>query len=215
KKRILFSPRLIANRVFADPALTVDLPAGVTAATGMDALTHNVEAFLSKGVSPLCDGIAVEAIRLISESIVTATKKPQDLEARGKMMIASLMGAVAFQKGLGIIHSMAHPLSTVFDTHHGLANAVMMPYGLEFNQEVSADRYRYLEKIVGTGSFIQWVRGLNAELSIPSTLKEMKLDAGKIQQLSDLAIDDVCHQCNPKTVTRADFETIFKKAFQL
>lgn len=215
KKRILFSPRLIANRVFADPALTVDLPAGVTAATGMDALTHNVEAFLSKGVSPLCDGIAVEGIRLISEAIVTASKKPQDLEARGKMMMASLMGAVAFQKGLGIVHSMAHPLSTVFDTHHGLANAVMMPYGLEFNLEVSADRYRYLEKIVGTGNFIQWVRGLNAELSIPSTLKEMKLDSGKIQQLSDLAIDDVCHQCNPKTVTRADFETIFKKAFQL
>ncbi|NBW81587.1 iron-containing alcohol dehydrogenase, partial [bacterium] len=171
KKRILFSPRLIANRVFADPALTVDLPAGVTAATGMDALTHNVEAFLSKGVSPLCDGIAVEGIRLISEAIVTASKKPQDLEARGKMMMASLMGAVAFQKGLGIVHSMAHPLSTVFDTHHGLANAVMMPYGLEFNLEVSADRYRYLEKIVGTGNFIQWVRGLNAELSIPSTLK--------------------------------------------
>lgn len=215
KKRILFSPRLLANKVFADPALSVDLPAHVTAATGMDALTHNVEAFLSKGVSPLCDGIAVEAIRLISESLETATKKPQDLEARAKMMIASLMGATAFQKGLGIIHSMAHPLSTVFDTHHGLANAVMMPYGLEFNKDVSAAKYKYLEKIIGTNDFIGWVRSLNNSLGIPASLKAMNLDAGKIGQLSDLAIDDACHQCNPKTVTRADFETLFKKAFQL
>lgn len=215
KKRILFSPRLIANRVFADPALTVDLPAGVTAATGMDALTHNVEAFLSKGVSPLCDGIAVEAIRLISESLETATKKPNDLEARAKMMIASLMGATAFQKGLGIIHSMAHPLSTVFDTHHGLANAVMMPYGLEFNKEVCVDKYKYLEKIIGTQDFIQWVRQLNTKLSIPASLKELKLDAGKISELSDLAILDASHQCNPRTVSRGDFEALFKKAFQL
>jgi len=215
KKRILFSPRLIANKVFADPALSVDLPAPVTAATGMDALTHNVEAFLSKGISPLCDGIAVEAIRLISESLETATKKPQDLEARAKMMIASLMGATAFQKGLGIIHSMAHPLSTVFDTHHGLANAVMMPYGLEFNKDVSQTKYKYLEKIVGTSDLIAWVRTLNNSLGIPASLKAMNLDAGKIAQLSDLAIDDACHQCNPKPVTRADFESLFKKAFQL
>ncbi|MEY4064745.1 MAG: hypothetical protein RIR26_953 [Pseudomonadota bacterium] len=215
KKRILFSPRLIANKVFADPALSVDMPAHVTAATGMDALTHNVEAYLSKGVSPLCDGIAVEAIRLIAESIETATKKPADLEARAKMMIASLMGATAFQKGLGIIHSMAHPLSTVFDTHHGLANAVMMPFGLEFNKEVCAAKYKYLEKIIGTGDFIQWVRTLNTTLGIPASLKAMNLDAGKISQLSDLAIDDACHQCNPRVVTRGDFEMLFKKAFEL
>lgn len=215
KKRILFSPRLIANKVFADPALSVDMPAHVTAATGMDALTHNVEAYLSKGVSPLCDGIAVEAIRLIAESIETATKKPTELEARAKMMIASLMGATAFQKGLGIIHSMAHPLSTVFDTHHGLANAVMMPFGLEFNKEVCSAKYNYLEKIIGTGDFIQWVRSLNKTLGIPASLKAMHLDAGKISQLSDLAIDDACHQCNPRPVTRADFEMLFKKAFEI
>lgn len=215
KKRILFSPRLIANKVFADPALSVDMPAHVTAATGMDALTHNVEAYLSIGVSPLCDGIAVEAIRLISESIETATKKPGDLEARAKMMIASLMGATAFQKGLGVIHSMAHPLSTVFDTHHGLANAVMMPYGLEFNKDVSAAKYKYLEKIIGTNDFIQWVRSVNASIGIPASLKAMNLDVARISQLSDLAIDDACHQCNPKTVTRADFEMLFKKAFEL
>jgi len=215
KKRILFSPRLIANKVFADPALSVDLPAHVTAATGMDALTHNVEAFLSKGVSPLCDGIAVEAIRLISESLENATKKPHDLEARAKMMIASLMGATAFQKGLGIIHSMAHPLSTVFDTHHGLANAVMMPYGLEFNKDVCAEKYEYLEKILGTSNFIAWVRDLNNRVGIPSSLKAMNLDAGKVQELSDLAIDDACHHCNPKPVTHADFERLFKQAFHV
>lgn len=215
KKRILFSPRLIANKVFADPALSIDMPAHVTAATGMDALTHNVEAFLSKGVSPLCDGIAVEAIRLISESIETATHSPHNLEARAKMMIASLMGATAFQKGLGIIHSTAHPLSTVFDTHHGLANAVMMPYGLEFNRDVSHDKYKYLEKVIEKSDFIGWVRTVNSNLGIPSSLKAMNLDAGKISQLSDLAIDDACHQCNPKAVTRADFESLFKKAFLL
>ena len=214
-KRILFSPRLIANKVFADPALSVDMPAHVTAATGMDALTHNVEAFLSKGVSPLCDGIAVEAIRLISESIETAAKSPNNLESRAKMMIASLMGATAFQKGLGVIHSMAHPLSTVFDTHHGLANAVMMPYGLEFNRDVSHDKYKYLEKVIEKSDFIGWVRTVNSNLGIPSSLKAMNLDAGKISQLSDLAIDDACHQCNPKAVTRADFESLFKKAFLL
>ena len=110
---------------------------------------------------------------------------------------------------------MAHPLSTVFDTHHGLANAVMMPYGLEFNKDVSAAKYKYLEKIIGTNDFIQWVRSVNASIGIPASLKAMNLDVARISQLSDLAIDDACHQCNPKTVTRADFEMLFKKAFEL
>ena len=121
-KRILFSPKLLAKIIFADPMLALELPSFVTAVTGMDALTHNMEAFIAKGFHPLAEGIALEGIRLINESIITATNRP-DLESRSKMMIASLMGAVAFQKGLGVVHSLANPLSSLLDTHHGLANA--------------------------------------------------------------------------------------------
>ncbi len=212
KKRILFSPRVMASKVFADPALTLELPAKVTAATGMDALTHNIEAYLAKGFSPLCDGIAVEGIKLVSESLEKATLSP-DIESRAKMMMAALMGATAFQKGLGIVHSLAHPLSTVFDTHHGLANAVMLPYGLEFNKEVSADRYSFLEKVIGCNDLIQWVNYLNKRLGMPASLKEMGVDSAKINELAELAFADVCHQSNPRSVTLEDFKTIYTKAF--
>ncbi|HZI52262.1 MAG TPA: iron-containing alcohol dehydrogenase, partial [Chitinophagaceae bacterium] len=134
QKKILFSPKLLAKIVFADPLLTMELPAFITAATGMDALTHNMEAYLAKTPHPLCEGIALEGISLIHQSLAEAVNKP-DLESRSKMMIASTMGAVAFQKGLGVVHSLAHPLSSLLDTHHGLANAVNIPYGMEFNVE--------------------------------------------------------------------------------
>lgn len=212
KKRILFSPRVMASKVFADPELSMALPAKVTAATGMDALTHNIEAYLAKGFSPLCDGVAVEGIKLVAESLEKATLSP-DLESRSKMMMAALMGATAFQKGLGIVHSLAHPLSTVFDTHHGLANAVMLPYGLEFNREVCADRYAHLEKVIGCNDLIQWVHYLNKRLGMPASLKEMGLDSGKIDELSALAFADVCHQSNPRSVTQEDFKAIYTKAF--
>src|SRR5882672_11608805 len=131
QKKILFSPKLLARIVFADPLLTMDLPAFITAATGMDALTHNMEAFLVNIFHPMCDGIALQAISLIHESLVKAVNQP-GLESRSRMLIASLMGAVAFQKGLGVVHSLAHPLSSLLDTHHGLANAINIPYGMEF-----------------------------------------------------------------------------------
>lgn len=215
KKRILFSPRLMASKVFADPALSVALPAAVTAATGMDALTHNVEAYLAQGVSPMCDGVAIEAIRLISESLEKACVEPGNLEARAKMMIASLMGATAFQKGLGVIHSTAHPLSTMFDTHHGLANAVMMPFGLEFNRDVCGEKYDFLAKIIGVSDFVQWVRDLNAQIGIPDSLTALNLNPDKVEQLADLAFADPCHQSNPKPVSREDFVQIYKNAFKL
>ena len=123
KKRILFHPKLLAKMVFADPELTYDLPAAVTAATGMDALTHNMEAFLAKGYHPMCDGIALEGVRLIANALEKAVKN-NTKNSRSDMMMGSLMGAVAFQKGLGVVHSMAHPLSSLLDMHHGLANAI-------------------------------------------------------------------------------------------
>ncbi|MES2795279.1 MAG: iron-containing alcohol dehydrogenase, partial [Bacteroidota bacterium] len=122
QKKILFSPKLLAKIVYADPSLTMGLPSSITAATGMDALAHNMEAFLAKNYHPICDGIALEGIRLIHESLEIAVKNP-DIESRSKMLLASMMGAIAFQKGLGVVHSLAHPLSSLLDTHHGLANA--------------------------------------------------------------------------------------------
>ena len=145
QKKILFSPKLLAKIVFADPLLTMELPPFITAATGMDALTHNMEAFLAKMPHPMCDGIALEGISLIDQSLEKAVNHP-DLESRSKMLIASLMGAVAFQKGLGVVHSLAHPLSSLLDTHHGLANAVNIPYGMEFNIEGFEHKFKRIAR---------------------------------------------------------------------
>ncbi|MFP5385746.1 MAG: iron-containing alcohol dehydrogenase [Bacteriovoracia bacterium] len=215
EKKILFSPRLLAKKVFADPELTMDLPPFVTAATGMDALTHNIEAYLSKGFSPLCDGIALEGIRLISQSLERAVTKP-DLESRAKMMMASLMGATAFQKGLGIVHSLAHPLSTVLNMHHGLANAIMLPYGMEFNASVSGERMRTICEAArlpekSPEAFMEWLKNLNTKIGLPVNLKDLAT-SDHIERLSDLALQDVCHSCNPRAVTRDDFKRIYEKA---
>jgi len=148
RKRILFSPKLLAKIVYADPLLTMDLPPFVTAATGMDALTHNLEAYLAKNWNPMCEGIALEGIRLIQRSIVRATTTP-DLDSRAQMMIGSLMGAVAFQKGLGVVHSLAHPMSSLLDTHHGLANAVNLPYGMRFNIAGCEDKFLVIAQAMG------------------------------------------------------------------
>lgn len=216
EKKILFSPKLLARKVFADPALSMALPPFVTATTGVDALTHNVEAYLARGFSPLCDGIALEGIRLIAQSLVEATIQ-STIEARTKMMIASLMGATAFQKGLGIVHSLAHPLSTVVDMHHGLANAIMIPYGMEFNAEVSESRMKIICEAIGLkekspADFIQWLRDLNNKLGIPAKLSSQKVTPDHLNRLADLAINDGCHPSNPRSVTRADFLAIYQKA---
>ena len=215
EKKILFSPRLLAKKVFADPELTMDLPPFVTAATGMDALTHNVEAYLSKGFSPLCDGIALEGIRLIAQGLERSVNRP-DLESRSKMMIASLMGATAFQKGLGIVHSLAHPLSTVVNMHHGLANAIMIPFGMEFNAEVSRERMKTICEAANLPektpeAFIGWLRSLNTKIGLPVNLKDL-ITKEQVDRLSDLAFQDVCHACNPRSVTREDFKNIYEKA---
>lgn len=216
RKRILFSPKLLAKIIFADPMLTMDLPPFVTAATGMDALTHNMEAFLAKGFHPLCDGIALEGITLINESIATAVNKP-DLASRSKMMIASLMGAVAFQKGLGVVHSLAHPLSSLLDTHHGLANAVNLPYGMRFNIEGFEDRFARIAaamqlKNQNGEAVVTRLFDLNKELSLPLTLGGIGVKAEHIETLSDLAEADFCHPNNPKPVSRADFKQLYLSA---
>ena len=216
RKRILFSPKLLAKVVFADPLLTMDLPAFVTAATGMDALTHNMEAFLAKGFHPMADGIALEGINLVVNSIERATNKP-DLESRSKMMIASLMGAVAFQKGLGVVHSLAHPLSSLLDTHHGLANAVNIPYGMKFNIEGFEHRFKRIAtamelKEQSGEAVVKALFDLNTQINIPHKLSAIGVKQEHLDTLADLAEADFCHPNNPKPVSRQDFRNIYQEA---
>lgn len=216
QKKILFSPKLLAKIVFADPMLTMELPAFVTAATGMDALTHNMEAFIAKMPHPLCEGIALEGISLIHQSLDKAVNKP-DLESRSKMLIASLMGAVAFQKGLGVVHSLAHPLSSLLDTHHGLANAVNIPYGMEFNIKGFEDKFRKIARTLelkdetGEG-VVKYLFDLNSKVNIPHKLRDIGVKQEHVETLADLAIADFAHPNNPKPVTREDFKSLYLKA---
>ena len=216
QKKILFSPKLLAKIVYADPLLTMELPPFITAATGMDALTHNMEAFLAKMPHPMCDGIALEGISLINQSLEKAVNHP-DLESRSKMLIASLMGAVAFQKGLGVVHSLAHPLSSLLDTHHGLANAVNIPYGMEFNIEGFEHKFKRIARTLelkeenGKG-VVNYLHDLNCKINIPHNLKDIGVKEEHIETLADLAIADFAHPNNPKPVTREDFKQLYLNA---
>lgn len=216
QKKILFSPKLMAKIVLADPLLTMDLPPFVTAATGMDALTHNMEAYLAKMLHPLCEGIALQGIALINESLEKAVNRP-DLESRWKMLMGSMMGAVAFQKGLGIVHSLAHPLSTLLDTHHGLANAVTIPYGMSFNIAGFEGKFTQIARTLGLkkesgDAVVQYLFDLNTKISIPHKLRDIGVKQEHIGPLSDLAIADFAHPNNPKPVTREDFKRIYLEA---
>ena len=216
QKKILFSPKLMAKIVFADPVLTMDIPAPITAATGMDALTHNMEAFLAKNFHPMCDGIALQGMKLIHESLEKATNKP-DLESRSKMLLGSMMGAIAFQKGLGVVHSLAHPLSSLLDTHHGLANAVNIPYGMEFNIAGFEEKFRTiartleLEKEDGE-AVVQYLFDLNSKINIPHHLRDIGVKMEHVETLADLAFADFAHPNNPKPVSREDFKQLYLKA---
>jgi alcohol dehydrogenase class IV len=216
QKKILFSPKLMARIVFADPLLTMDIPGPITAATGMDALTHNMEALLAKNYHPLCDGIALEGMKLIHESLERATNKP-DLEARSKMLLGSMMGAIAFQKGLGVVHSLAHPLSSLLDTHHGLANAVNIPYGMQFNIAGFEDKFRRIARTLElpkeTGeAVVQYLFDLNTKIKIPHHLRDIGVKEEHIETLADLAFADFAHPNNPKPVSREDFKQLYLKA---
>lgn len=216
QKKILFSPKLLAKIIFADPMLTMDLPPFITAATGMDALTHNMEAYLAKTPHPLCEGIALEGISLIHQSLEKAVNKP-DVESRSNMLIASLMGAVAFQKGLGVVHSLAHPLSSLLDTHHGLANAVNIPYGMEFNIDGFENKFRRIARTLDlkkeTGeAVVSYLFDLNSKINIPHKLRDIGVKNEHVETLSDLAIADFAHPNNPRPVSREDFKKLYLKA---
>ncbi|HEX5170494.1 MAG TPA: iron-containing alcohol dehydrogenase [Cyclobacteriaceae bacterium] len=216
QKKILFSPKLLAKIVFADPLLTMGMPPSITAATGIDALTHNMEAYLAKMPHPLCEGIALEGISLIHQSLETAVNNP-DVESKSKMLIASLMGAVAFQKGLGVVHSLAHPLSSLLDTHHGLANAVNIPYGMEFNIDGFEHKFKRIAGVLDLKeqsgkAVVEYLFDLNTKINIPHKLREIGVRKEHIETLSDLAIADFAHPNNPKPVSRADFKMLYERA---
>ena len=223
-KKIVFSAKLLAKAVFADPELTLDLPPKVTAATGMDALTHNIESYLSPAYHPLCDGIALEGVRIAARALPIAVAEPSNIEARSDMMMASMMGAIAFQKDLGAVHSCAHALSTVADLHHGLANGIMLDHVLRFNASAATAKMAELARVAkvpdagamsderAAQAFIEWIGELKAKLGIPGRLGEVGVNFAQIDALTDIAINDICHQTNPRPCKREDFARIFAEA---
>ncbi|MEE8425599.1 MAG: iron-containing alcohol dehydrogenase [Elusimicrobiota bacterium] len=215
QKKILFTPKMLPRVILADPEVTIGLPAGITAATGMDALTHLIEAYITiGGENPMCDGIALEGMRLVARSLRRCVEEPKDIDARGDMLNAALMGAVAFQKGLGATHSCAHALSTVCDMHHGLANGIMVPYVMDFTRDAVAEKFRIMADAVGTKDLCGWLRNLNAEINIPDKLSAAGVDEKHLDALVTAASHDVCHPLNPKPVSEKDFRGIFEAALR-
>ncbi len=212
RKTVVFSPHLIPVLAIADPELTLELPPRLTAGTGMDAFTHNVEAYISKGFHPICDAIALSGARMVWEHLPRVMAHPHDVESRSQMMMASIMGAVAFQKGLGATHSLAHPLSSDSGMHHGTANAVMLPFVLEFNQSVVAQRLAGLAALFGGGNIADRVRELNERAAIAPRLRDYGVTAEVLPALADKAIQDGCHQLNPRPCTREDLLALYRAA---
>src|SRR3954466_7696670 len=201
-KKVVFNPALLARAVFADPELTLDLPSHVTAATGMDALTHNVESYLSPSYHPLCDGIALEGLRIAAHALETAVKDPRNIAARSDMMMASMMGAIAFQKDLGAVHSCAHALGTVVGMHHGLANGIMIDHVMRFNLDAAEAKMAELARVCRAGTtaldFVEWLVALKARIHIPAKLGAKGVTAVHVPKLVEIAVNVVCHQTNPK-----------------
>jgi len=212
RKTVVFSPHLIPVLAIADPELTLALPPQLTAGTGMDAFTHNVEAYISKGYHPICDAIAFSGARMVWESLPRVMADPRDLEARSQMMMASMMGAIAFQKGLGATHSLAHPLSSDCGMHHGTANAVMLPFVLEFNRPAVAGRLAELAAQFGGGDIAAQVRDLNRRVGIAPRLRDYGVAEAQLPALADKAIEDGCHQLNPRPSTREDLLALYRAA---
>jgi alcohol dehydrogenase class IV len=215
-KRVVFSPKILSKVVFADPELTLGLPAHVTAATGMDALTHNIESYLSPAYHPLCDGISLEGTRIAAAALFTAVTEPGNLLARSDMMMASMMGAIAFQKDLGAVHSCAHALGAVCDLHHGLANALMIDTVLAWNLEAvpaKFDELAHVCKVAGGGqAFVPWLKQLKASIGITGGLAQHGVKPEHMARLVEIATADICHQTNPRLCTASDFEALFKAA---
>ncbi len=218
-KKLIFHPRLLPAIVIDDPEVTVGLPPHITAAVGMDALSHNLEAYCAPAYHPMADGIALEGMRLIKEWLPVAVKDGSNIEARAHMMIASTMGATAFQKGLGAMHSLSHPCGANLDTHHGLTNGVVMPYVLAFNRPAIEDKLArlaaYLQLPQPSGNaVIEWVLELRKAIGIPHTLAELGVKPEHAARFSSMAEADPSTGSNPRPVAARDFEKLYRSAIE-
>ena len=216
-KRIIFHPSMLPAIVVADPALTTGLPPHITAAVGMDALSHNLEAYCSPFYHPMAEGIAVEGIRLVKEFLPAAVEDGSDLAARSQMMVASTMGATAFQRGLGGMHALAHPLGALYDAHHGLLNAILMPYVLIHNRPAIEDRMGRLAAYMGLtetnfDGFLQWILDLRQQINIPNDLGALNIDDSKAELVGKMATEDPSSGGNPTQLTADEYTAIFLNA---
>ena len=219
-KKIIFHPKILPSIVILDPCLTVDLPAKITAATGMDALAHNLEAYCASGYHPMADGIALEGISLIKKWLLIAVNEGKNLKARSSMMVAATMGSTAFQKGLGAIHSLSHPVNSVYNIHHGLSNAIFMPYVLTFNRKEIEEKIiklsEYLElKEKSFNCFLEWILDLRKKLEIPHKLSDVAdIKPDEIDKLSLMALEDPSTPGNPKKLTLEDMKLLYQYSIE-
>ena len=218
-KKIIFHPKILPSIVILDPNLTVDLSPRLTAATGMDALAHNLEAFCATNFHPMAEGIALEGMKLIKKSLVVAYKDGRNIEARQNLLAASSMGSTAFQKGLGAIHSLSHPINAKFNMHHGLSNAIFMPYVLTFNKKFIEKRISIISKFIGLEntfeSFLDWIIKLRKELKIPHKLSELiQINPNQLEELSQMALEDPSTTTNPTKLTKEDFRKMYQYSIE-
>ena len=218
-KKIIFHPKFLPSIVILDPVLTIDLSPRLTAVTGMDALAHNLEAFCAPGFHPMADGISIEGMRLIKKSLITAFKDGKNLEARSDMLAAASMGSTAFQKGLGAIHSLSHPINAQFNIHHGLSNAIFMPYVLTYNKSAIEKRIMsicdYLDLKKDFKSFLNWILELRNELNIPHKLSEViNEDHFDLQLLSKMALEDPSTSTNPIKLQLEDMKKLYQQSLK-
>ena len=215
EKKIIFHPQLMPKVALLDPELTVGLPPKLTAATGMDALAHNLEAYCAPFYHPWSAGVALEGMRLVKDNLAKAVKKPKDLDARGNMLVASAMGATAFQRGLGGIHALAHPFGGLYDTHHGLLNGIIMPYVLKANRrKIEKDIERaaaYLGIKGGFNGFLKWILALRKEIGIPHALKDIGIDTKRLNEVAAMAIKDPSAGGNPIQFTEKQYKALARK----
>jgi alcohol dehydrogenase len=215
EKKIIFHPAMMPKVALLDPELTVGLPAKLTAATGMDALAHNLEAYCAPFYHPWSAGVALEGMRLIKENLAKAVKKPKDLDARGNMLVASAMGATAFQRGLGAIHAISHPFGGLYDAHHGLLNGIVMPYVVKANRrKIEKDIERaaaYLGIKGGFNGFLKWILALRKEVGIPHALKDIGIDTKRLGEVAAMAIKDPSAGGNPIQFTEKQYKALAKK----
>jgi len=215
EKKIIFHPAIMPKVAILDPALTVGLPAKLTAATGMDAMAHVVEAYCAPFYHPLAAGVALEGLRLIKENLARAVKKGTDLDARGHMLMASTMGATAFQRGLGAIHALSHPFGGLYDAHHGTLNGIIMPYVVKANRrKIARDIERaaaYLGIKGGFDGFLRWILALRKEIGIPHTLAEIGIDTSRLDEVAAMAIRDPSAGGNPIAFTEKQYKSLARK----